>query len=191
MDEGLKKRLLGAAVLASLAVIFVPMLIEEPEEAGVDIGDIPAPPDRSFTSDLLREEVPAPRPVPIDISGRESEPEPEPEPEPPTDTPAPAEPAAPAQAQTPPAAEPATPRAGLTAWMVQVGSFSNQENADQLVDKLRKAGFQTPDPEQVQIRGKSLYRVRVGPMVDKDKAERLLPEINSISGTKGLVSRFQ
>ena len=30
MDEGLKKRLIGAAVLASLAVIFVPMLFEEP-----------------------------------------------------------------------------------------------------------------------------------------------------------------
>jgi DedD protein len=182
LDEGLKKRLVGAAVLASLAVIFVPMLVEEPGDHEPAIDKIPAPPQQpAFSSNLLREEVVAPQPLPpepvVAPLPAESEPPSSAEAVPPTDTGV-AEP------------EPST-RTGLTAWMVQVGSFSNRENAAQLVEKLRKAGYQTPDADRVEIRGKTLFRVRVGPMVDKDKAQSLLPKINEISGTKGMVSRFQ
>lgn len=47
MEEGLKKRLVGAAVLASLAVIFVPMLIEEPLDK-VELEKMPpAPPQKN------------------------------------------------------------------------------------------------------------------------------------------------
>jgi DedD protein len=181
LDEGLKKRLVGAAVLASLAVIFVPMLVEEPGDHQPAIDKIPAPPQQpAFSSNLLREEVVAPQPLPpepvVEPLQAESEPSSSAEAPPPADTAT--------------ASEPAT-RTGLAAWMVQVGSFSNRENAAQLVEKLRKAGYQTPDAERVEIRGKTLFRVRVGPMVDKDKAQSLLPKINQISGTKGMVSRFQ
>ena len=44
MEEGLKQRLVGAAVLVLLAVIFIPMLLEsgsEPGEAGLDLGPPP------------------------------------------------------------------------------------------------------------------------------------------------------
>ena len=60
LDEQLKKRLIGAAVLASLAVIFVPMLLESPPEER-PLGEIPPPPPaRPFDSKLLREPVPPP-----------------------------------------------------------------------------------------------------------------------------------
>lgn len=182
MEEGLKKRLVGAAVLASLAVIFVPMLVEEPDGQAPPIDKIPAPPPQpAFSSNLLREEVRAPQPLP---------PEPVVEPLPTTADAEPPEAQPPQAADTPATSPPAT-RTGLTAWMVQVGSFSKRDNAAQLVEKLRKAGYQTPDADRVEIRGQTLYRVRVGPMVDKDKAQTLLPQINQISGTKGMVSRFQ
>lgn len=175
MEEGLKRRLVGAAVLASLAVIFVPMLIEEPAITQPELLQVPvAPQAEPFDSSMLREEVVRPQPVPLVQT-------PQPEVESP-EAEAPPEPI--------PAAQAEAPRAGLTAWVVQVGSFSSEDNASKLVDKLRKAGFQTPAPERVELRGKVLYRVRVGPMVDKDKAEELLPKINRISGTKGLVSRY-
>ena len=44
MEEGLKQRLVGAAVLVLLAVIFVPMLLDsgsEPGEVGLDLGPPP------------------------------------------------------------------------------------------------------------------------------------------------------
>lgn len=178
MEEGLKKRLVGAAVLASLVVIFVPMLIDEPGVTPPELSQIPPPPARKdFTSEMLTEEVVRPEPVRVDIS-REKEPAPES-----------AKPAATAP-KSKPKAKP-RPQAGLTAWMVKVGSFSHRNNAEKLVAKLRKAGYQTPDAERVELRGKTLYRVRVGPMVQKEKAQSLLPKINRISGTKGQVVRFQ
>src|SRR5687768_9075110 len=51
MDAALKQRLIGAAVLVALAVIFLPILVDGPEPqtgtSSVPL-DIPAPPERSF-----------------------------------------------------------------------------------------------------------------------------------------------
>ena len=208
MEEGLKKRLLGAAVLASLAVIFVPMLIEDPPANRQELREIPPLPEpKDFASSMLREEVVRPQPVRVDIppvtptsvvdaseplQAVAAAPQPERPPEP--------QPAAPEQVQ-PPAEErqptavasqaQAETRAGLTAWVIQVGSFSNRDNADKLIAKLREAGFQVADTEQVELQGQTRYRVRVGPMVEKEKAERLLPQIDKVSGTQGRVMRFQ
>jgi DedD protein len=44
MEEGLKKRLIGAAVLAALAVIFVPMLFEEPPPPEPELAPLPPRP---------------------------------------------------------------------------------------------------------------------------------------------------
>ena len=64
MEEGLKKRLIGAAVLASLAVIFVPMLFEEPPSRPPPLPPLPSkPPMRDFASEMLRDEVPAVTPL--------------------------------------------------------------------------------------------------------------------------------
>ena len=45
MEEGLKQRLVGAAVLVLLAVVFVPMLLDFPREAERAEADPPAPPE--------------------------------------------------------------------------------------------------------------------------------------------------
>ena len=208
MEEGLKKRLLGAAVLASLAVIFVPMLIEEPPTNRQELREIPPPPERKdFASSMLREEVVRPQPVRVDIppvtpTSVAERPEPEqavvasPQPEPrPKPQPAAPEPVQPPEKEQETAVDRLQPeaetRTGLTAWVVQVGSFSNRDNADKLIAKLREAGFQAADAEQVELQGQTRYRVRVGPMLEKEKAERLLPKIDKVSGTKGRVMRFQ
>lgn len=75
----------------------------------------------------------------------------------------------------------------LQAWVVQVASFSQPENAQKLVKRLRGAGYQVPDLVPVQIKDKAYYRVKVGPMLQKSAAENLLPKINALSGSKGRV----
>jgi DedD protein len=62
VDDRLKRRLIGAAVLVSLAVIFVPMLVEEdPVPAPPVQGtNIPPRPDLTFKSQILKEEVSVP-----------------------------------------------------------------------------------------------------------------------------------
>jgi DedD protein len=185
LEEGLKKRLLGAAVLAALAVIFVPMLVEEPVDKAELVMTPPPPKAKPFESQLLREEVPPPVPVIPPTQAVAPEPMPEPMPEK-----APAEEPEPAQAETETAADTPGLRTGLSAWVVQVGSFSSAENAGKLVEKLRAAGFQTQDPEQIEIRGKVLYRVRVGPVLEKDRAAAMLPKVDKVSGTKGSVRSY-
>ena len=139
MDDGLKKRLIGAAVLASLAVIFVPMLFEEPPSRPPPLPPFPEqPPVQDFASEMLREEVPAITPL-APSAATEGD----------------------AQSTGQVDSTPDGPRTGLTAWVVQAASLSSQEAADTLVGKLRAASLPTPDPELVDIRGKRWYRVRV------------------------------
>lgn len=174
MDDGLKKRLIGAAVLSSLAVIFVPMLFEQPPAQPPPLAPLPErPPTPDFASRMLSETVPEIKP----LAPRESPVEP---------AQAAVAPQAPATAGTPPVRQ----RAGLTAWVVQVGSFSSRDNAAKLVRRLREAGLPTPDPDLVDIRGKRYYRVRVGPVVERAEADRLLGEVNTVAGTKAAVRRY-
>ncbi len=82
MEQGLKERLTGAAVLVILAVIFIPMLLDDTEEGDIVISEtnippkpetMPGPPDTEapipetgFTSKVvpLEEETPAASPEP-------------------------------------------------------------------------------------------------------------------------------
>jgi Uncharacterized protein conserved in bacteria len=180
LDEALKKRLIGAAVLASLAVIFVPMLVEEPADRQ-PLEAVPEPPPaRPFESSLLREEVPLP-PSAVPPTQARTAVEPA--------VPAPIVPAVPEPAP-PVSSEPAAPRPSLAAWVVQVGSFSRLENARKLVARLRKAGLQVLDPERIELRGKVLYRVQVGPVLERKRAEAMLPKVNKAAGTQGRVRPY-
>ena len=82
MEEGLKQRIVGAAVLVLLAVIFIPMLLEsEPEqgELGLELGPSPSA-DSDFSSRIIpldQPEVAAPEadslPVPDPVPAGEEE----------------------------------------------------------------------------------------------------------------------
>jgi len=77
--------------------------------------------------------------------------------------------------------EPSDP---LVRWVVQVGSFSSEANADGLVAKLRLEGL-SAYRETVSGSGGTVYRVRVGPYVERDealRADRLIGERLAIDG---------
>lgn len=59
----------------------------------------------------------------------------------------------------------------LARWVVQLGSFSSAANADKLVAKLRQDGL-SAYREEVTRSGSSIYRVRVGPFLDREEAIR-------------------
>ncbi|MCB1802686.1 MAG: SPOR domain-containing protein [Gammaproteobacteria bacterium] len=171
MDDGLKKRLIGAAVLASLAVIFVPMLFEEPPSSPPPLAPLPSPPPISdFASEKLRDEIPAITPLaPVAV---ENESDPADDADDGTATPEPA------------------PRTGLSAWVVQAASLSSQESADKLVARLREANLPTPEPEMVEIRGRRWFRVRVGPVIEREEAEGMIEKVSEIAGAKAQVRRY-
>ncbi|MEN8174993.1 MAG: SPOR domain-containing protein [Pseudomonadota bacterium] len=211
MEEPLKKRLVGAVVIVSLAVIFVPMLLEDEPILNRQIRETNIPPR---TLGPFKEEMKAPPPViESDVHGKaapsasaDTSAEPPGIPATPGsagDTEAPAVPSptadAPAStaAETAPDKEPAraepekveTAPRGPSAWVVQVGSFSSRDNADGLVERLRKAGFDTFH-EEFRLGGKSLYRVRVGPEIDRRRAEKMQVRIADEFKLKGQVLRY-
>lgn len=201
MDEGAKRRLVGAAVVVALIVIFVPMLLERSEPDGLGepivIPDEPAveedaAPLEPLTAEDLTPPLPAPEPPPgaafeSPVTAAEpapplSPPQPQSLPEP---QPEPTERAAPE-----PAPAGATPvPAGTASWVVQVASLGSPEAAKGLQDRLRAKGY-TAFVEQATVNGKRYYRVRVGPEVERARADSLAAELQAETGNKPLVQRY-
>jgi DedD protein len=172
LEERLKQRLLGGAVLVALIVIFVPMLIEEPVET-YTISDHSVP-----TMPAVKKTMPEKRVQQSKVT--ESRPAMTLE-----EAPQPQEITKPEPIVTPPEAKPVTEpikaenrrdKPSPTAWIIQVASLTNEKNAEKLVKDLRKAEMPA-QMEKVRLNGKPHYRVRVGPEVDHRLAEKMVTKI--------------
>ena len=73
-----------------------------------------------------------------------------------------------------------------TAWVIQVGSFSNKKNALALRNKLRKKKYHA-FVEAVTKQSGISYRVRVGPEVKKDSAELMVKRLKKEMHINGIV----
>ena len=82
-----------------------------------------------------------------------------------------------------PVTQPSDP---LVRWVVQVGSFSGSDNADNLVAGLKLEGL-SAYKESVSSGGKTIYRVRVGPYIERDEAIRVDKMINDRMSIDGVV----
>jgi DedD protein len=94
---------------------------------------------------------------------------------------APAATAKPVETATP------TPISIRAAWAVQLGSFASRANADNLSRQLKGQGFSVyvlSGGSGASVR----YRVRVGPLADRDAAERTAAKLKSIGHVSSLVA---
>ena len=197
MNFLLKQRLVGAIVLVALGVIFIPVLLEGPEQTLVpEMEAFPEPIDQQLRRPL--DAFPAPDAIPAEPEQSIvlSDPEPEPEPEPasetkPEETSAAHQPVSqPEPLSPPPAPEKITLKPGpLASWVVQAGSFSSEQNALRLRDKLREAAFVT-QVEKARVGGKSHYRVRVGPFLLRADAEKSRKQLLDKFTIKGRVLSY-
>jgi DedD protein len=189
MDQGLKERLVGAAVLVAIAVWLIPWVLDGPEDgADTQASSLQLPsaeepmPMRTQTlklGDASEESAqPAPAPAPAAAPPTQSavataEPD---------KTAAPSEPqpqaettlaAAAVPAERPPAAaappKPEQPKA-VGDWTVQLGSFSDEANAKRLAQRAGTFGYKA-EVSSVRNSGKTLYRVRVGPQATRAAAD--------------------
>jgi cell division septation protein DedD len=76
----------------------------------------------------------------------------------------------PAPAQPQPEAPAASSTTGM--WAVQLGSFSNKDNAEKLAADLRKQGYAAFLSQLTTDKG-TLHRVRIGPQKDRAAAEAM------------------
>lgn len=77
-------------------------------------------------------------------------------------------------------------RAIAPGYAVQVGSFTNSENAERLVSQLISQGFSAFWVVE-SVSGRAIWRVRVGSVPDRDQAEALQARLRSEASLEGLV----
>lgn len=197
MDQNLKERLVGAAVLIILAVIFIPMFLSDVpiSEDKITETNIPEKPE-AFSSRIVPLEAatesdaaetpaaPTSAETPADSTNRT---ETETLPEPATLT----ENEVPETDDEPLVTEVVSDNSdvGLTAWVVQLGSFSSEENAQSLNKQLREKKF--PSFVEPVVREDSvIYRVRVGPELRRSNAEKLKSRIKSALDVDGILVQY-
>ncbi len=193
MNQQLKARLVGAIVLISLAVIFIPMLLDGGERESSPLGEryVPDRPGYHYESlDIPLRSAPAAPLVPrlVDPPAAADEQQARVEPPPAETKPEPAPRAAPSRPapEPPPAPMASPPAAEQVGWVVQVGSFSRQQNAIGLRDRLRSAGF-TSFVDRAEGSAGTIWRVRVGPELERERAERLQQRLQQEQELSGII----
>ncbi len=184
-SQRLKQRVVGAVVLVSLAVIFVPMLLDGDGGRPGDKGPM-VPPKPGYRFETLEIPLEVPGTGTAQPAGEAAAPDVEPvAPPAPKPVSAPTPPPKPAATRTTTRSQPATP-APDGGWLVQAGSFSRQANADGLRDRLKAAGYPAYT-ESVKAEGKGVYRVRIGPYGSKREAEAQLAPVAKGFGVQPMV----
>ncbi len=170
METQLKQRLVGAIVVSALAVIFLPMIFDEQVDL-TDAEDFSIP---EFPQDFENDSLEIPKQMTVDaLESNTNEKEKK---------------AADTKALTKPAESKQMDK-NLSAWVVQAGSFSEEKNANLLRDRLRKAGYPA-FVESAQGTQKAIFRVRVGPELDRNRADRYLKKIKEAFAIDGLVVSY-
>ena len=77
----------------------------------------------------------------------------------------------------------------VKAWVIQVGSFAKKMNAVGFRDKLKQAGFVAFVETTDETQGK-LYRVRVGPELNRERAEKMQERIEIEFDLKGIIVTY-
>jgi len=194
MDEVLKARLIGAAVLVAIAVLLIPELLSGRKSAEPVAEEAGPRGSRTFTIELgggagqsvrtPTKVTTAPEPLPSAPPPAATVAAPVAEPAAPVETAPPLEKVAaatvepepaPPPAAAPTVAKPTPPPASAPSrggWAVQVGAFGSADTAAKLVRDLSGTGYRA-FVSPVARGGKTLHRVRVGPEAEKVDAEQL------------------
>jgi len=187
MHRRLKERLIGAAVLLMLAVILIPMILDDSSQRNstLDETNIPAKPEGNFSSRLVPLQEFDNKPIPVATEGarvisEEGKHQ-----------------KAKVELQTVTtelnnAKQPefldsrTTDKVGLTAWIVQLGSFASEANANVLNEKLRKAGY-AAFVDTLKQESRVIYRVRIGPELLRSDAQALRGKLKKTRQLEGIV----
>ncbi len=159
MEAPLQQRIVGAIVLVTLGVIFIPALLDgsgyrSRQVQNIEIKDKPAFPP------LSQKKLKA--------------------------IPTPLEKIKTSQATVLKADPKQVHKKPVKSFALQVGTFGTTENAEKMRDKLRKAGY-TTFVHEVQSKGKTSYKVRVGPELEYSVLEKIKKDVNKSMKIDGYI----
>ncbi|MGB5440915.1 MAG: SPOR domain-containing protein [Gammaproteobacteria bacterium] len=184
MDQNLKHRLTGAIVLVSLAVIFIPVILEGPDNEWTPLSHgIPESPQLDYKARMdLSREIETPAAVKRNLKVEQK-------PAYKLAEPVRAKAAAPVPKPEPQLAAPektAVKAEALRGWYVQVGSFSSEKNASRLSKRLQTSGYDAVFQKLTSKKG-DLYRVIVGPERSREIAQQARDQLADEFKLQGIV----
>lgn len=205
MDQSIKQRLVGIAVVFALAVIFLPMLLDgsgvEKKTLKVEIPVQPEiAPNPEFGQKIIELHAKAEALPQLDsrfVDEKSSENENRIERK--TEGKVEAEPVAkvepakekivkePAPEEEPKASKPV----GGDSWVLQVGSYRDQKKALSQRDKLRQSKIAAVFIEQFNADGQISYRVRLGPFLNRDQSRVAQNKIRAKYDIDGLIMKYE
>lgn len=159
MDASLKQRLIGAAVLVLLAVIFLPLLVKGPAPAsGVSGVSLTIPPEPKEINGVMTQDLPLAVPGAVPAGGAAGMPA-----------------AVQAPASEPAEETPADEDVPLSAvaagdFAVSFGSYATPADAEKVIAALQGVGLPAYQ-EPVTLGSRQAQRVRIGPFADQAMAE--------------------
>lgn len=202
MEATIKHRLVGIAVVFSLAVIFLPMILDG---AGVrkEALDVVIPPQPLVTAnpefepklielqteikalpDLERRFVDENSSAAATDAGTGKTAASE------ASGGAAAEAPAPAADNTIARSEPAA-RTGGDSWVLQVGSFQDRDKALRQRDRLRQSKIAAVFIEEFTLNDKPSYRVRLGPFVGRDQTRVAQNKVKAKYDIDGIIMKYE
>lgn len=198
MDQNTKQRLVGLTVIFALAVIFLPMILDGSgiRQNTLEV-EIPPQPVSKFKPEFEQkivelndrvEELPnlEPRVADADSSSNqiarlENQDSDDAVKIPETEQ---------KVAEEAVTEQPVAMTGGDT-WVLQVASFKDKPKALVQRDNLRKSNIAAVFVEQFKIDDQVIYRVRLGPFVDREKAKIALNKLKAKHDINGLIMQYE
>ena len=145
MEAHLQQRIVGAIVLVTLGVIFIPALLDGSgyharQAQDIEVKEKPAfPPPTQKKVKTIETPLQAIRKAQTGSQAKDKKP---------------------------------AHKKPVKTFALQVGTFTSDKNAKKMRDELRQAGY-TTYVKKVTSNGKTTYRVRIGPELDREKLNQL------------------
>ncbi len=174
MEKALKQRLTGAVILVIAGVVFIPLLLDGAGHHARFSKDVDIPPEpviKIKSWDEIKEIPAKPMTHSKQSSAKQSSKRVE---KPVTIT------------KKPEVVTKKTSKPSIKAWALQLGSFSQQTNALVLRDQLRAKGYRAFMEKSVK-QGKTSYKVKVGPDLDRSKLEKVAAKLQKEEKINSLV----
>jgi DedD protein len=163
MEVPLQQRIVGAIVLVTLGVIFIPALLDGSGYKSRHVQDIEIREKPEFPP-LTQKKV-KPIPTPLQQNKKDQ---------------IKVQQADPKQAHKKP----------LKAFALQVGTFGSNENAEKMRDQMRKAGYSAfvhKSTAKGQGGGKATYKVRIGPELERSVLEKIKTKLKKSQKIDGYI----
>jgi DedD protein len=209
MDQNIKQRLVGIAVIFALAVIFLPMILDgsgvDKKTLVIEIPDQPVVADNpEFDQKIIElhasvETLPDLEPRFVDensndeqnVIKRESEKQAKKVESAPTPAPVTKKQSVAKVEKAPKPKVVVKPPVGGESWVLQIGSFKDKEKAISQRDRLRKSNVAAVFIEKFDNNNQVSYRVRLGPFLNRDQAGVAQNKIRAKHDIEGLIMKYE